>query len=34
VTRKPDGWFTVLVACLLGIALAATFVFGPGGLGS
>jgi len=34
VTRKPDGWFTVLFACLLRIALAAALVFGPHGLAS
>ena len=34
VTRNPNGWFAVVVACLLAIALAATLVFGPGGLAS
>lgn len=32
--RGPDDWFTVVFAALLGVALAATLVFGPGGIGS
>lgn len=34
MSREPSPWFTVLFACLLGIALAATLVFGPNGLAS
>ena len=34
MTRGPDDWFTVVFAALLGVALAATLVFGPRGLAS
>jgi len=34
VTRNPEGWFSVVVAGLMAVALAATLVFGPGGLAS
>ena len=34
MSRGPEPWFTVVFAALLGVALAATVVFGPGGLGS
>lgn len=30
--REPETWFTVVLAILFGLALAATLVFGPGGL--
>lgn len=31
---KPEPWFVYAFAALLGIALAATLVFGPNGLAS
>lgn len=30
--RPPETWLECLVAAILGVALAATLVFGPGGL--
>ena len=32
MTRGPDTWFAVALAILIGLALAATLVFGPDGL--
>lgn len=34
MTRPPEPWFVWVFAALLGIALAATLVFGPGGIAS
>ncbi len=34
MSSEPEPWFVWLFASLLGIALAATLVFGPGGLAS
>lgn len=34
MSREPETWFVWVFAALLGIALAATLVFGPNGLAS